>query len=300
MSASNETSILKRVKNSGLGLSMAKATSLAFHKVAPNWASKKVEDLLLLPKSKKVDKARIPHGIHLFQIDTPQGAVQAYQLGQGPTVLLVHGWGGGASTFFPLMRGLSQCGFKALAFDHLGHGHSESNQASLLHFISSTNAVLNHVRRRSTDGLAAVVSHSMGCIAAANCDAKFIRDIPLMLISPIYDFKAYITRQVNLLGLHPRVCKQYLDRLEQNRELDLDKIDIRKKLIPYASDIVIVHDKTDEESHYLDSVKLASAHPLMKLLLTKGQGHDLVINSESLWQQLKSHLNYEDITANRF
>lgn len=300
MSTGNKTSLFTRVKKSGLALSMAKATSLAMHKVAPGWASKKIEDLLLLPKSKKVEKDKIPHGIHLFQIATPEGAVQAYQLGQGPTVVLVHGWGSGASTFFPLMRGLAQCGFKALAFDHLGHGHSNTNKASLFHFISSTNAVLEHVRRRSMDGLAAVVAHSMGCIAVANVQTKLIRDIPLMLISPIYDFKQYITRQVNSMGMHPNLCQQYLARLEQDPQLSLDKIDIRKKLVPYASDIVLVHDKTDEESSYLDSVKLSAANPLMKLLLTKGSGHQLIVNSESVWQQLKSHLNYEDITANRF
>ena len=300
MSTGNKNSLLKRVKKSGLALSMAKATSLAIHKMAPDWASKKVEDLLLLPKSKKVDKDKIPHGIRLFQIDTPEGAIQAYQLGQGPTVILVHGWGSGASTFFPLMRGLSQCGFKALAFDHLGHGHSDSNKASLLHFISTTNAVLNYVRRKSLDGLAAVVAHSMGCIAVANAQSKFIKDIPLMFIAPIYDFKHYFARQVNLLGLHPEVCKQYIARLEQNRQLELDKIDIRKTLVPYASDTVIVHDKSDEESHYLDSVKFSAENPLTKLLLTKNLGHELIINSETVWQQLKSHLNYEDITANRF
>ena len=86
MSTGKKSSILNRVTRSGIALSMAKATSLAMHKVAPGWSSKRIEDLLLLPKSKKVEKDKIPHGIHLFQIATPEGAVQAYQLGQGPTV----------------------------------------------------------------------------------------------------------------------------------------------------------------------------------------------------------------------
>lgn len=300
MSSGNKSSLVNLVKKTGLAQSVVKATTLAINKLAPDWTSKKVEGLLLTPKSKKHDKRNIPHGINLLQIHTPEGPVQAYQLGHGPTVILAHGWADGACTFFPLMNGLSQCGFKALAFDHLGHGHSTSNKASLLHFISTTNAVLQHVQRNSIEGLAAVVAHSMSCVAVANAQAKLIKDVPLMFIAPVYDFKKYFTRQMTILGLHPTLCRQYLSSFESNYNIDFDKIGIKHKLVPYASDTVIVHDKNDDESHYLDSVKFSAENPLTKLLLTKDLGHQRIINSESVWQQLKSHLNYEDITANRF
>ena len=101
---SNKSSLLFRLKQTGLGLSIAKKISLFSNKLAPNWAYRKVEDLFLTPNGRKIIKNKIPHGIKPFQIDTKKGALQGYQLGRGPTVILVHGWSGGAYQFFPLMR----------------------------------------------------------------------------------------------------------------------------------------------------------------------------------------------------
>lgn len=296
----NKTSIFSRIKQSGLALFLAKGTSLVFNKLAPNWTYRKVEDLLLTPKSKKINKSQIPHGIGLFDIKTREGTLQGYQLGQGPTVVLVHGWGGGAHQFFPLMRGLSQCGYKALAFDHFGHGHSASKHASLMRFTSAVNSVLNHVNKTSTDGLAAIVGHSMGCIAIANAQPDLIKDIPLLFIAPVFNFKKYFIKQVNLLGLHTDISRQYLSRFEKSYLSDLDGMELKQKLVNYSSDTVIVHDKMDKESGLLDSIKFCSAFPLTKLQVTRGFGHIRIINSESVWSQLKSHLNYEDITINPF
>ena len=48
----------------------------------------------------------------------------------------------------------------------------------------------------------------------------------------------------------------------------------------------------------VDSVKFCHKYPLTRLMLTKHTDHRRVINSESVWQELKSHLNYDDTTIN--
>ncbi len=297
---SNKASFFSRIKQSGLALPFAKGVSLALNKLAPNWAYRKVEDSFLKPNSKIIDKNSIPHGIGLFKINTRNGILQGYQLGNGPAVLLVHGWSGGAHQFFPLMNGLSRCGFTAITFDHFGHGHSEGQHASLPDFISAVNAALQHINKNTHDGLAAIVGHSMGCIAIANAQPALIKDIPLLLISPVFNFKKYFTRQVNFHSLHSRLSQQYLSKFERSYLTDLDRMELTLKLGNYSGDSVIVHDKEDQQSDILDSINFCSANPLTKLVTTKGYGHSRLINSEIVWQQLKSHLNYEDITANRF
>ena len=270
------------------------------NKLAPNWTYHKVEDLLLIPNRKKTNRQNTSQGIDQFVINTPDGAIHGYKCGRGPTVVLVHGWSGGAYQFFPLMRGLAQIGFKAVSFDHFGHGQSDdTTRASLQRFISATNIILKYVKTNS-DELAAVVAHSMGCIAVANAHPNFIRETPLLFISPIFNFKKYFTKQVNLLGFDPELSKKYLSRFEDNYRGELDQMELAKKLKDYAANTVIAHDKSDEEGNILDSMKFCSANPLAKLHVTKGYGHTRIINSESVWQQLKSHLNYEDITASRF
>lgn len=291
---------MNSLKQSRFIVWLRKQFSFLVNKLAPNWAYKKVEDLLLTPKVSQEKITNIPHGIHPFEIETDEGTIHAYKLGHGPAVVLVHGWSTGAYQYFPLMRGLSQIGFKAIAFDHFGHGLSEQKNASLLRFISATNAVLKYVNKTSVDGVGAVVGQSMGCIAVANARPQYIQDVPLLMISPIFDFKQYFIKQMNMLGLHPDLAKQCLAKFEHSYMSGLDAKELHLKLKDYAGDTVIMHDKSDEESSYVDSVKFCSANPLTKLVITRGFDQNRLLNSEAVWQQLKSHLNYEDITLNRF
>lgn len=146
----------------------------------------------------------------------------------------------------------------------------------------------------------AIFGHGMGCMAIANAKEKLVKDVALLMISPIFSFRKYFTRQINKLTLHPELTRKYLAKFEQSYLKDLDKMELEQKLTAYTMDTVIVHDKADEESSYIDSAKFCASNPLTKLQVTRGYGHYRIINSESLWQQVKFILNYEDITAHRF
>ena len=76
-------------------------------KLLPGMAGGQIESMLFLPKSADTKPVRLPRGFEQFVIKTEDGKLQAYQTGKGPTVVFVHGWGGGAYQFFPLMRGLA-------------------------------------------------------------------------------------------------------------------------------------------------------------------------------------------------
>ncbi len=287
-------------KKNRLSLSVSKGYELALHKLAPGRIYKQLEDSFLNPESKIIDKKKIPHGIKLFNLNTRNGTLQGYQLGHGPTVLLVHGWSGGAYQFFPLMNGLSRCGFNAVSFDHFGHGHSDKNHASIPEFISSVNAMLSHLKNTTQDGLAAIVGHSMGCTAIVNAPKKMINSIPLFFISPVFNFRTYFAKQLNLQHIYSKLSKQYQLKFEKDHLKKIDKIELKQKLADYSSDTLIIHDRNDHESKIIDSLNFCSAHPLTKLVAAKGYDHTRLIHAETVWQQLKSHLNYEDITSNRF
>ena len=46
-------------------------------------------------------------------------------LGSGPTVLMLHGIGGGHLAFAPQLETLAQAGFRAVSWDMPGYGHSD-------------------------------------------------------------------------------------------------------------------------------------------------------------------------------
>jgi pimeloyl-ACP methyl ester carboxylesterase len=263
----------------------------------PGWADSKIENLLFVHNAKPTRPVRIPRGFRRLDIRSAQGSIRAYETGNGPTVVFVHGWGGGASQFFPLMHGLAQCGFRSIAFDQLGHGGSESRPATLQQTIATTNQVLDKVRR-SRDGLCAIVGHSTGCIAIAAARNALVRDLPLFLISPVFNYKLFFLKKLVKLQLHPAVLKKYANGFARAYRGEFRKLELARNLERYGDCTVIAHEESDGESAIADSIAFCDRHPLTRLLVTRHCDHLRIINSETVWQQLKSHLNYDDTSIN--
>ncbi len=276
---------------------LSRNIGLFFSKLAPGWSNSRIDAALYSPESS--DKTgRIPRGFEEIELKSKDGVINAYKNGKGPVVVFVHGWGGSASQFFPLMRGLARCGFTGLAFDHQGHGKSKVRQATLQQFITTTNFVLHHVANHNSDGLFSVVGHSTGCIAIANCRNSLLKDLPLFLISPIFNFRLFFLKKLVQLNLHPDLLKQYANGFAKVYKREFGKLELARSLDKYGDVTVIAHDTNDTESSISETYKFCKRFPLTKLLVTREFDHERIIHSESVWQELKSHLNYEDTTIN--
>lgn len=283
--------------SSGLFSRLARKKDSLIGSLVPGYTDSRIENQLFIHGSKESKSARTPKGFRQFDIKTSDGTVQAFETGKGPTVVFVHGWGGSAGQFFPLMRGLAQCGFRSVAFDQLGHGGSEQKPATLHQTIATTNHVLDKVRH-SQDGLCAIVGHSTGCIAIAAARNALVRDLPLFMISPVFNYKLFFLKKLVKLNLHADIVKKYANGFAKAYRSEYQKLELARNLDKYGDSTVIAHDKSDSESAIEDSIKFCDKYPLTKLLTTNDLDHERIINSESVWQQLKSHLNYDDTSIN--
>ncbi len=290
--------VLNKFKLNRLVSRVAKKTSQVQNKLVPGWSVNRIDSLLFAPQNRNKVASRVPKGFKEETIHTVDGAVHAMTTGSGPTVIFIHGWGGSSYQFIPLMRGLARCGFTALVFDHLGYGLSQSRPTTIQQSIKTTNEVIQHVRKHTSNGLAAVVGHSTGCMSIANARPALIKEIPLFLISPVFNYKLYFLKRLVKLKLHPEVVKQYAARFGKTYKLNYEKLDLAAQVVRYADVSVIAHDESDTESAVGDSVKFCQKNPLTRLLVTKKSDHNRIVNSESLWQELKSTLNYDDTTIN--
>ena len=239
-----------------------------------------------------------PAGFERGIINTPNGKVNYYQTGKGPTIVFVHGWGGGSYQFFALMRGLKECGFTAVAFDHLPHGTVAQRPATLKQMINTTDAVLQFVRDKHLDGLLAVVAHDIGCMILSNSKNVLIDGLPLFMIAPVFDFKSYFIKRMQRLKLRSERLNHHISSFSADYEKNYSSLELARNLKQYSDDTVIAHDKNDEWSAISDTVKFCAKHPLTKLVVTQKWGHERIINAESVWHELKSMINYEDTTVN--
>jgi pimeloyl-ACP methyl ester carboxylesterase len=275
----------------------AKTKAGLMGKFVPGWTNNKIDEMLFTPRAADIKTVRLPRGINQSVIKTRDGDVQVYQTGKGPAVVFVHGWGGGAYQFFPLMRGLAQCGFTAIAYDHLGHGLSDKMPATLQQSIATTNHIF-HTVQNSEEGLCAIVGHSTGCMTIANARPALVKDRPLFMISPVFNYKLYVLKKLVKLNLSADQVKEYANSFARTYRSEYQKFELDRNLAKYGDYTLIAHDESDSESAVSDSERFCATYPLTKLLVTKNADHVRVINSETVWQELKSHLNYDDTTVN--
>jgi pimeloyl-ACP methyl ester carboxylesterase len=270
---------------------------LRWNHIASDWYKRRLDAQLYLFNTRKKQSLKVPADFTQKFIQTKHGKVNCYQTGTGPLVVLAHGWGGGAYQFFPLMHGLKALGFRALAFDNLGHGDSEKIPATLQQSIEITNQVLEYAKNNFQDGLYAAVGHDTGCQMIANTAPELINGLHLFLISPIFNYKQYFLRKLRNLKISHHFLKQYEQQFKWSYPQQYAQLELAKQLEQYAHNTVIAHDADDQESPIEDSKKFCATYPLSKLLVTRNRDHDRIISSESVWQALKSQLYSESISV---
>src|SRR6201999_2421848 len=88
-------------------------------------------------------------------------SLAVYRWGDGPSVLLVHGWGGSAGQMTAFGEPLREAGFSVVAFHAPGHGASTGSWLAIPRFAAALAAVA-----RFHGPLHGIIAHSLGGPAA--------------------------------------------------------------------------------------------------------------------------------------
>ena len=144
----------------------------------------------------------------------------SYRLGQGPVWLLMHGWSGSASQFYPLMSHIAAQGYTALAYDHPAHGRSEGNRGHLPRFVRAFDEILERVgprpgRHHPQHGGAVTLSSRHPAIDA----------LPLLLISPVLDYVPQLYGMVARSGYSIRLFDAVVKEIEHEYQHPLSTVD---------------------------------------------------------------------------
>ena len=86
--------------------------------------------------------------------------IQGLTWGEGPVILLVHGWSGRGTQLWKFVNPLVQKGYKVVAFDAPAHGKSEGSETNILEW----NELFQKIPGIFGE-IEAVISHSFGGIA---------------------------------------------------------------------------------------------------------------------------------------
>lgn len=246
------------------------------HTLAPAHAKRTASKLLLTPQRNQRDDT-VPAGLAKQAVHTSEGTLMSYRLGQGPVWLLMHGWSGSASQFYPLMSHIAAQGFTAIAYDHPAHGHSAGHTGHLPRFVRAFDELVEKMTAECGP-LQGVIAHSMGGAVTLSSRRRELDALPLLLISPVLDYVPQLYGMVARSGYSIRLFDAVVKEIEQEYQHPLSTVDPLGRLAGRSGAAIIVHDEEDRFAPHGDSLR-ATQDGRTRLVSTRGLGHGRILAS---------------------
>ena len=204
-------------------------------------------------------------------VPSAQGTVAAWRVGDGPAVLLVHGWEDDNSLWAPLIDALVARGRSVVVFDLPGHGRSQGEWGLGAQAADGILAVC-----ASLGPVDAAVSHSMsagGVVIAVTEGLELQRCVfiapPLRGGGRGERWRRYAER----LGVSDVIAEAAQRLYEERVGPARAAFDFRAALEQLDSELLFVHSRDDERNPYADSAVVVPRCRQAQLITVSGLTH---------------------------
>lgn len=204
------------------------------------------------------------------------GTLRGARLGEGPAVLLVHGWGGGGAQLAAFAGPLLAAGCTVVTFDLPAHGASAGRTTTLPEVADA----VSEVARRT--GARAAVAHSFGGAALALALGRGLALDAAVLVGAPRTPTGFLDAFCGALDLGAPLRARLLGRLERRTGSPLASLEVGRAVAGLRTPALVVHDRGDREVPFDDGVAIAAAWPGARLLATDGLGHRRVLRDRSV------------------
>ena len=213
-----------------------------------------------------------------LQLAVPEGAtplslahagltLQGWTLGDGPAVLLAHGWEGAAGQFGPMALALAAQGLRAVAFDLPAHGASGGAEANVVVFAQALREVA-----RGHGPFVGVVGHSLGGAAVSVASATGLGVERVLLIAPAASPDHFIRTFAGAV-LPPELLGPFTDAVWAHAGFVSQDVHAPSHLARFDGTVRVLHDPADREVPFAHGQSIAAAARTGSLLELPGAGH---------------------------
>lgn len=219
-----------------------------------------------------------PPMAHRFTVTGEVGPdLTVWDWGDGPTVLLIHGWNGNADQLSDFVLPLLRAGRYVAAPDLPAHGFSGGTRTNV---VEMAEAILRLGRR--VGPVEAVIAHSFGAAATALALAAGLQARRTVLIAPPVDLPRYVRGFGAALGLSPQSSAGMLARLDE-RVGGRGSYDILRLVAnEHRARPVVLHDPSDREVPFAEGRLLAETWPGARLETLPGAGHSRALHDPAV------------------
>jgi pimeloyl-ACP methyl ester carboxylesterase len=204
-------------------------------------------------------------------------ALPAWRWGQGPAVLLVHGWGSRGGHLAAFVPALVEAGLSAVAFDAPAHGRAPGRRTNVPEIARAMAAVAD-----AAGTLHGVIAHSVGALATALALRRGLEAARVVFLAPAGDPERFTRTFAVRLGLGPASLRAMRARAERRIGVRFVDLDVRALARGQSAPLLVVHDRDDQEIGWDDGVAVADAWPGAELVTTRGLGHGRVLKDRGV------------------
>jgi pimeloyl-ACP methyl ester carboxylesterase len=214
-----------------------------------------------------------------FDVMLGDTEVKCYRWGEGPVVLLVHGWAGRASQFRNFIPFLTNAGYQVVAFDAPAHGLTGGSRTTVIDF---KDAILKI--EKEVGCFHAIIAHSLGGGASLFAMSEGLTTPTLITIATPTDGDEIINEfnaRLNGSGKSIAPLRAYIQKT-LDRPFDQFMSTHFIPEIRHSFDWLIIHDNHDREASPENARRLNDAHPTARLWRTDGLGHVRILKDEKV------------------
>lgn len=249
--------------------------------IEPSLAAFVGERLFLTPPRRKApcsEREALAAG-EAFVVQAGRERLRAWRFGAGPTVLLVHGWGGRGGQLTAFIPSLVAAGCTVVTFDAPAHGASTGRLASGVSFAEAVSAVAARVEAR------AAIGHSMGAAGLGWALADGLHLDTAVMLAPPRGAAAFFHRFCDALVLQEPVRDALRGRIRRRYGIAPEDFDLLRRVAGASMPLLVIHDRDDREVPWKDGEAIARAWPNAALVRTERLGHRSILRDASVAAQ---------------
>ena len=250
-------------------LSWVRGINATLGRVAPQWAAGRMRELFVTPDEHAPRDWELPLLASSERV-TLRFGLSALRWGEGPAVLLMHGWEGRPTQFATLIENLVGAGYGVIALDGPGHGRSPGREADIVLFARALLEAAGEL-----PPLRAVIGHSMGGASALLATQMGLRTETLVTIGAPSNVLGVLRGFSKVVGLPPVARSRFIRMIESRAGIAARQLDVARYQLDFPG--LVVHAEDDRYVRVSEAAAIHEAWPQSRLLRLPAGGHHRVM-----------------------
>ena len=257
--------------------------------LSPTMIEKFIKHQFFIPKSHPVSnqEKELLQSSKAFEISVNQHTIKCWKWGEGPFIILAHGWNGRGSQFILFIKKLIQAGHSVIIFDGPAHGQSEGKTSSYFQMTDAIRALINYTKPENIAGL---IGHSFGSSAIINAISKERIETRTILLAPAINIKKILDDAFIYHGIPLNIFEDIISKYEQKYGYNLEDDNPLNLLKSIRQKLLIIHDEDDAITPYQESKNISETHDNIELYTSHGLGHKRILTDQKIISKVIEYL----------